>query len=282
MALPWVAQIVLAIFSDNISCCGSRRKSYLIINSIINFISIILLILFGIQCGKWFIIGCIVVSQICMTWSDAISNALIAQASRFDLKKGSANLNSITIIAYGLGGLIACVSAGLIELDDGHEVDPNMYFGTYAGLIFILFIASCFLNKRLEPERILQHRIREKYKKRLAKERERQIMLGVLDDGIALNISESSKESLNRISMCDECNKNFKAVGHVLSFPEFYLSLTFFIIQGILIPNFDDLHYIFLIEVVNMPKYEYDFLNTITYATIIVFAVIYNLCLTRV
>jgi len=78
MALPWVAKIFLAIFSDNITCCGSRRKSYLIINSSINIFSIVLLMMFGIACGKIFIMFCIVTSQICMTWCDAISDALIA------------------------------------------------------------------------------------------------------------------------------------------------------------------------------------------------------------
>jgi BT1 family len=48
MAFPWVAKIFLAIFSDNISCCGSRRKSYLIVNSAINILSIIMLIVWGI------------------------------------------------------------------------------------------------------------------------------------------------------------------------------------------------------------------------------------------
>lgn len=62
MAFPWVLKIFLAIFADNISCCGSRRKSYLIVNSIINIFSIVMLMLFGIMLGKWFILGCIVLS----------------------------------------------------------------------------------------------------------------------------------------------------------------------------------------------------------------------------
>lgn len=62
MAFPWVLKIFLAIFADNISCCGSRRKSYLIVNSIINIFSIVMLMIFGIMLGKWFILGCIVLS----------------------------------------------------------------------------------------------------------------------------------------------------------------------------------------------------------------------------
>ena len=116
MAFPWVLKVFLAIFADNVSCCGSRRKSYLTINSAANIISIVLLMLFGIQCGKIFIMFCIVISQICMTWCDAVSDALIAQASRSDLQSGAANLNTITMVAFAFGGIIACTSAGFIEL----------------------------------------------------------------------------------------------------------------------------------------------------------------------
>ena len=96
MAFPWIAKFALAIVSDNLTFCGSRRKSYLILNASINVVSMVLLMLFGIQCGKYFIMFCIVLSQVCMTWCDAISDALMAQASRFDLKNGATNLNTIT------------------------------------------------------------------------------------------------------------------------------------------------------------------------------------------
>ena len=59
------------------------------------------------------------------------------------------------MVAYALGGLTACVSAGFIELDDGKDVDPNVYFGGYAGLMVFLFLASVFLNRKLEPEVLL-------------------------------------------------------------------------------------------------------------------------------
>jgi len=61
-----------------------------------------------------------------------------------------------------------------------------------------------------------------------------------------------------------------------MSYKEFSLPLLFFFIQGILVPNFDDLHYIFLTEVVQMPKYEYDFLNTFSYVGILFFIFLYN------
>jgi hypothetical protein len=155
MALPWIAKIFLAIFSDNITACGSRRRSYLIFNSSIVIVSIILLMIWGIDAGKIFIMFCIITSQIGMTWNDAITDALIAQASRNDLGNGAANLNTIATISMALGGIVACLGAGTIELKGGDDLDPNLYFGTYMGLICTLLLASIFMNRELEPEIIL-------------------------------------------------------------------------------------------------------------------------------
>jgi hypothetical protein len=54
-----------------------------------------------------------------------------------------------------LGGIVACGSAGFIELQNDDDLDPNVYFGTYMGLICLLLIASIFMNTKLEPEIIL-------------------------------------------------------------------------------------------------------------------------------
>lgn len=62
MAFPWIAKIFLAIFSDNVTILGSRRKVYLIFNSAIVVISISLLMAFGIQQGKVFIMSCVFIS----------------------------------------------------------------------------------------------------------------------------------------------------------------------------------------------------------------------------
>jgi len=188
MAFPWIAKIFLAIFSDNISIFGSRRKSYLIINSSVVILSIVLLMALGVKEGKVFIMTCVFISQVCMTWNDAITDALIAQASRSDLKKGAANLQTVASMAYAIGGIIACCSAGSIELSssEGEQIDPNWYFGTYAVLISILLVASICLNRALEPEIIEVQRSRE----------ERQQMRGrVPGDGIMMDMSVSSVDS---------------------------------------------------------------------------------------
>jgi hypothetical protein len=89
---------------------------------------------------------------------------------------------------------------------------------------------------------------------------------------------ESSRDSTYHETLCSSCSRTFSQVCYLFKFKEWYLPITFFLIQGVLIPNFDDLHYMFLTEIAGMPKYEYDFLNILTYVGILFFVVLYNKC----
>lgn len=72
------------------------------------------------------------------------------------------------------------------------------------------------------------------------------------------------------------CSRTFSAIWNVLRYKEFFLVLTFFFVQGLLLPNFDDLHYVFLTETLGMPKSTYDFLNLLTYVGILICTIVYN------
>ena len=65
------------MISDNYTLLGSRRKSYLVMATIINIGALALLMVYGMKYGKVFLTACIFVSQLCMTYCDAISDALI-------------------------------------------------------------------------------------------------------------------------------------------------------------------------------------------------------------
>ena len=67
-----------------------------------------------------------------------------------------------------------------------------------------------------------------------------------------------------------------------MSNQEIYLCLLYFWLQGLLVPNFDDLHYIFLTEKCGMKKFMYDFLNAFSYIGTIFFTVMYSKYLSRV
>ena len=88
--------------------------------------------------------------------------------------------------------------------------------------------------------------------------------------------SSSVDASFVQRTLCQTCAVSFKSIGNVLKYKEFYFPLLFFFINGLLVPNFDDLHYVFLTGTVGMSKSTYDFLNTLTYVGLLTFATLYK------
>jgi len=179
-----------------------------------------------------------------------------------------------------LGGIVACLSAGSIELNGGDDIDPNIYFGTYMGLICTLLIASIWMNEDLEPEVVLQQRMRERYNK--IKKDQQKANQGVPDDGIyhmpfesSLD-SESGNEAFSLNALYGSCSATWSSICRLFRYKEWYLPMLFFFVVGIVLPSFDDLHYIFLTTKCQMDKYMYDFLNTLTYVSLLGFVVLYN------
>jgi hypothetical protein len=74
---PWVFKMVFGIMADNYTFLGSRRKSYLFAATTLNLLSLFLLMSFGLLYGKFFIVACVFMTQLCMTFCDAVSDALV-------------------------------------------------------------------------------------------------------------------------------------------------------------------------------------------------------------
>ena len=77
-------------------------------------------------------------------------------------------------------------------------------------------------------------------------------------------------------TLCQSCARTFKAICGVIKHKEMFIPLGFYFIQGILLPNLDDLHYVFLTSKVGMAKSTYDFLNMLTYIGCVFFIFLYK------
>lgn len=153
-------------------------------------------------------------------------------------------------------------------------MDPNVYFGTYAALIMIVLISSFFLSQLMEPEIILIKRMKRKQRE----ERAMQRLLAAQeegDDGAQMDMQES-EGSIPDDPLGRTCSKNLSDLCGILKYKELYLFLIYFFITGLLLPNIDDLHYVFLTETIGMPKYTYDFLNTLMFVGLLICTVLFN------
>lgn len=108
------------------------------------------------------------------------------------------------------------------------------------------------------------------------------IMMGVDVQSMRESLAELddrlSKESHYNEGLCRSCGRVFRTVCKLFKFKEFTLPIVFFLVQGILIPNFDDIHYDFLTDHAGMSKSTYDYLNIILYVSILLIIYLVNQC----
>jgi hypothetical protein len=58
-----------------------------------------------------------------------------------------------------------------------------------------------------------------------------------------------------------------KDIGQAMMMPEIYLVVTFFVLNGLLSPDFGDFSYYFMLNVVNLSKFEYSMLGVVGQVT---------------
>lgn len=59
ISVPWVAKILFAIVVDNLTMCGSRRKSYLMFACLLNMLAMYWLMIFSANEGKYVVTACV-------------------------------------------------------------------------------------------------------------------------------------------------------------------------------------------------------------------------------
>ena len=96
IAIPWSLKIIYGFMSDNIKVFDSKRKGHIMMNCLCCITSIGCIIAFGSSMGKYLITFCIFVSQVNMAYNDTVTDALTVQATKFGVKDGNENLNSLS------------------------------------------------------------------------------------------------------------------------------------------------------------------------------------------
>ena len=74
--LPWSIKLLYGLISDNFVICGSRRKSYLLIGALTQFLSMIALA-FNSTGNLHFTIACLFLSNLSVAFSDVIVDSLM-------------------------------------------------------------------------------------------------------------------------------------------------------------------------------------------------------------
>jgi len=148
IGIPWTTKIVYGIVSDNFPICGSHRRSYLIIGSLLQIVSMTLL---SLNCipeydrGEIYATVCLTLGGLSIAMMDVILDSLmVIQARKFP--NGEDDLQTYSWAMMSIGGIVGAVAAAI--LTEGFP--PHYSFIGTAVLGLFLGIGCLFLNKEIE------------------------------------------------------------------------------------------------------------------------------------
>ena len=110
---PWSLKVFYGLFADNVPICGSKRRIYIAINGLFQFVFLLPLIPSWIQ-NKYIITFFLTIYASNVAFNDAIIDALMVMQARRDHKHGSEDLNSYSWLWLAVGGIVGSISAGYL------------------------------------------------------------------------------------------------------------------------------------------------------------------------
>ena len=111
--LPWSVKIIYGLISDNVPLFGSKRKSYVVLMGLIEFISLISIYVFEIKHG-FSVAMLLCATSLCLAFINVVVDAIMCIQARKDPEHGSQDLMSIAWMAQGIGGVAGCILGGVM------------------------------------------------------------------------------------------------------------------------------------------------------------------------
>ena len=99
---------------------------------------------------------------------------------------------------------------------------------------------------------------------------------GELSDESTSSSLQRNNQEAGGSTFWKKLGKNMKDIGHAMMMPEIYLVVTFFVLNGVISPDFGDFGYYFMLNVVNLSKFQYSMLGTIGQITSVFGTVFYE------
>ena len=91
ISFPWSIKLIYGLMSDNVSIMCYKRKSYVIIMGMLQFMALFSLFIFELE-NEWIITLCLFLSSLSGAFLDVLVDALMVVQSRLDEQDGSEDL----------------------------------------------------------------------------------------------------------------------------------------------------------------------------------------------
>jgi MFS family permease len=207
VGIPWTIKIVYGIVSDNFPICGSHRRSYIFIGSIMQIISSVALALSSYpeyDKGPYFAIAMLTVGSMAVAMGDVIVDSLMVIQSRRFPDDGSEELQTFSWTCLSLGGAVGAVISALLA--DNFPASYSFFGTAFIGLLMAILVANT--NSDIEDVK-------------------------------------DSNEGEEKRSCIADVKKNLSEIKEALQVPEFYKLLIYYLLKGFMVPRFGTFGYYF-------------------------------------
>lgn len=265
--LPWSLKILYGLISDNVPIFGTRRKSYLVIMGIIQFLCLFSIYAFTFD-DPLVVAVILAFASMSEAFTNVVSDAIMVIQSRKDKHYGSQDFVTLLYLSTGTGGVIGCIFAGLMT----QYYHPKWCFFYYSFFGIVVTIFACRLTKESERDKVIgdvdtvASSSQQSYEYRVRRDR---INAGAT--GAQLNQPVPKRDGF-----CFNLKKNLQAIGRSLTMREIYQLVIFFIAKGIIVPSFEDFNYFFLLNVIGISKFVFSMLILIGQICHVIGALIYK------
>ena len=181
---------------------------------------------------KMSVVVLLTITAMAEAFVNVVADAIMCVQARKDPEYGTQNLIAYSWMATGVGGLLGCLIGGVMT----QFCHPRWSFLLYSVFGLIVAVNGSYLTLESEEDPV------------------------PLDESFD---SQASQSSLEEQSFFTKLSKNIKQIMSALRMPEIYMVISFFIINGLMSPDFSDFNYYFLLNVVKLSKFQYSMLGVV-------------------
>ena len=147
--LAWSIKIIFGLISDNIPILGSRRKSYLLIMAVLQFVCMIVLGVtkvedLSLNAVSWMLFC----SNLSIAFSDVIVDSLAVIQARQYPEDGSEELTSYSWTCSSIGGFFGSITAAYMV----EHYEPRYFFLYESMVCLFIVIIALRMNVSLEKD----------------------------------------------------------------------------------------------------------------------------------
>ena len=267
--IPWSFKIVYGLISDNVPLFGTRRKSYLIIMGIIQFLT--LFSLYAFEFDDPLVVAILLAfASMSEAFTNVVSDAIMVIQSRKDKKFGSQDFITLLYLSTGTGGALGCIIAGIMT----EYFHPKWSFYLYSFNGVVISFAACFLTRKSEKDAHTREVTSSEQSTELEDyeiEQRRLMVREGVDPREARNTPVPKRKGF-----CFDLKQNCRQIGKAVCMREIYQLVIFFILLATINPAFSEFSYFFLLDVIGISKFMFSMLVLIGQLCHIVGALIYK------